>query len=48
MADSFWWDLLLGVLAALLVSWPALNATLLIVRQRGAARAARCAATRSR
>jgi uncharacterized membrane protein YkvA (DUF1232 family) len=32
---SFWWDLVLGVVAALLLAWLALIAGLLIVRPRG-------------
>ncbi|MBN6038120.1 YkvA family protein [Amycolatopsis sp. 195334CR] len=35
MTDSFWWDLLLGVGAALLVTWLVLVAVLVVVRPRG-------------
>lgn len=35
MTGSFWWDLLLGVAAALLLAWLALIAALLIARPRG-------------
>lgn len=36
MTGSFWWDLLLGVAAGLLVAWLALLAALLLARPRGA------------
>ncbi|MEU0535443.1 YkvA family protein [Amycolatopsis tolypomycina] len=35
MTGSFWWDLLLGVAAALLLAWAALIIALVIVRPRG-------------
>ncbi|MCE7003990.1 DUF1232 domain-containing protein [Kibdelosporangium philippinense] len=35
MTGSLWWDLLIGVSAALLLAWVALAVTLLIVRPRG-------------
>jgi uncharacterized membrane protein YkvA (DUF1232 family) len=35
MTGSWWWDLLLGIAAALAVTWLALVATLAIVRPRG-------------
>ncbi|GAB4004125.1 DUF1232 domain-containing protein [Glycomyces albus] len=35
MTGSFWWDLLLGVAAALLLVWLALVAALLLARPRG-------------
>lgn len=35
MTGSFWWDLLIGIGAALLLSWIALVAALLVVRPRG-------------
>ncbi|RSM78708.1 DUF1232 domain-containing protein [Kibdelosporangium aridum] len=35
MTGSFWWDLLIGVSAALLLAWVALAVTLVIVRPRG-------------
>lgn len=35
VTGSFWWDLLLGVAAALLLAWLALIAALLIARPRG-------------
>ncbi|MGC7094965.1 YkvA family protein [Amycolatopsis lurida] len=35
MTNSFWWDLLLGVGAALLVTWLALVVVLVVVRPRG-------------
>ncbi|WP_091319604.1 YkvA family protein [Amycolatopsis tolypomycina] len=35
MTGSFWWDLLLGVAAALLLAWAALIVALVIVRPRG-------------
>ena len=35
MTGSFWWDLLLGVVAALLLAWLALVVALVIVRPRG-------------
>ena len=35
MTGSFWWDLLLGILAALLLAWLALVVALIIVRPRG-------------
>jgi uncharacterized membrane protein YkvA (DUF1232 family) len=35
VTGSFWWDLLIGIGAALLLSWIALVAALLVVRPRG-------------
>lgn len=35
MTGSFWWDLLLGILAPLLLAWLALVVALIIVRPRG-------------
>jgi uncharacterized membrane protein YkvA (DUF1232 family) len=35
VSGSWWWDLLIGVMAALLVTWLALVVTLAIVRPRG-------------
>jgi uncharacterized membrane protein YkvA (DUF1232 family) len=35
VTGSFWWDLLLGILAALLLAWLALVVALIIVRPRG-------------
>lgn len=35
MTGSFWWDLLIGVSAALLLAWVALAVTLVIARPRG-------------
>ncbi|MFB9690699.1 YkvA family protein [Amycolatopsis plumensis] len=35
MTGSFWWDLLIGVAAALVVAWAALVVALVIVRPRG-------------
>ncbi|WP_031464397.1 YkvA family protein [Sciscionella sediminilitoris] len=35
MTGSFWWDLLLGIVAALLLAWLALVLALLIARPRG-------------
>ena len=35
MTGSFWWDLLLGIVAALLLAWLALVVALIIVRPRG-------------
>ena len=35
MTGSFWWDLLLGVVASLLLAWLALVVALVIVRPRG-------------
>ncbi|MGW4213846.1 YkvA family protein [Lentzea sp. NPDC004789] len=35
MTGSFWWDLLIGIGAALLLSWVALVVALLVVRPRG-------------
>jgi len=35
MTGSFWWDLLIGVAAALLLAWLALVVALVIVRPRG-------------
>ncbi|MBE1493877.1 uncharacterized membrane protein YkvA (DUF1232 family) [Amycolatopsis lexingtonensis] len=35
MTGSFWWDLLIGVAAALLLAWLALVTALVIVRPRG-------------
>lgn len=35
MTGSFWWDLVLGILGALLLAWLALVLTLIIVRPRG-------------
>ncbi|MET8764180.1 DUF1232 domain-containing protein [Lentzea sp. NPDC004782] len=35
MTGSFWWDLLIGIGAALLLSWIALVAALLVARPRG-------------
>lgn len=35
MTGSFWWDIVLGVAAALLLAWLALIAALLIARPRG-------------
>jgi uncharacterized membrane protein YkvA (DUF1232 family) len=35
MTGSFWWDLLIGVAAALLLAWLVLVAALLVVRPRG-------------
>ncbi|WP_206784961.1 YkvA family protein [Amycolatopsis sp. MtRt-6] len=35
MTGSFWWDLLIGVAAALLLAWAALIVALVIVRPRG-------------
>jgi uncharacterized membrane protein YkvA (DUF1232 family) len=35
MTGSFWWDLLIGVTAALLFAWLALVAVLLVARPRG-------------
>ncbi|SEC52477.1 Uncharacterized membrane protein YkvA, DUF1232 family [Amycolatopsis tolypomycina] len=35
VTGSFWWDLLLGVAAALLLAWAALIVALVIVRPRG-------------
>ena len=35
MTGSFWWDLLLGIVAALLLAWLALVGALIIVRPRG-------------
>ncbi|WP_410641128.1 YkvA family protein [Amycolatopsis sp. lyj-346] len=35
MSGSFWWDLLIGVVAALLLAWAALVVALVVVRPRG-------------
>ena len=35
MTGSFWWDLLIGVAAALLLAWLALVAALVLIRPRG-------------
>ena len=35
MTGSFWWDLLLGIVAAMLLAWLALVVALIIVRPRG-------------
>ena len=35
MTGSFWWDLLAGIAAALLLAWLTLVAVLLIARPRG-------------
>ncbi|MFF1614503.1 YkvA family protein [Amycolatopsis sp. NPDC058278] len=35
MTGSFWWDLLIGVTAALLLAWAALVGALVIIRPRG-------------
>ncbi|MDX8051023.1 DUF1232 domain-containing protein [Lentzea sp. BCCO 10_0798] len=35
MTGSFWWDLLIGVAAALLLTWVALIVALVVVRPRG-------------
>ena len=35
MTGSFWWDLLIGIAAALLVAWLVLVAVLLVARPRG-------------
>ncbi|MEV6447475.1 YkvA family protein [Amycolatopsis sp. NPDC051716] len=35
MTGSFWWDLLIGVTAALLLAWAALLVALVLVRPRG-------------
>jgi uncharacterized membrane protein YkvA (DUF1232 family) len=35
MTGSFWWDLAIGVVAALLLAWLALAVTLLVLRPRG-------------
>ncbi|HET6708258.1 YkvA family protein [Amycolatopsis sp.] len=35
MTGSFWWDLLLGIAAALLLAWAALIVALVVVRPRG-------------
>ncbi len=35
MTGSFWWDLLIGVVAALAVTWAALVVALVVVRPRG-------------
>ncbi|OXM64229.1 YkvA family protein [Amycolatopsis vastitatis] len=35
MTGSFWWDLLIGVAAALLLAWLVLVAALLVIRPRG-------------
>lgn len=35
MTGSFWWDLLIGVAAALLLTWVVLLAALVVVRPRG-------------
>jgi uncharacterized membrane protein YkvA (DUF1232 family) len=35
VTGSFWWDLLLGIVAALLLAWLALVGALIIVRPRG-------------
>ncbi|WP_053732615.1 YkvA family protein [Nocardia sp. NRRL S-836] len=35
MTGSFWWDLLIGVAAALVLTWAALIVALLVVRPRG-------------
>ncbi|MEV6238363.1 DUF1232 domain-containing protein [Lentzea sp. NPDC051838] len=35
MTGSFWWDLLIGLAAALLLAWAALIVALLVVRPRG-------------
>ncbi|MET9224334.1 DUF1232 domain-containing protein [Lentzea sp. NPDC003310] len=35
MTGSFWWDLLIGVAAALLLTWVALLVALVVVRPRG-------------
>ena len=35
MTGSFWWDLLIGIAAALLLTWVALLVALMVVRPRG-------------